>query len=775
MKFINNFLSVCWNQFLLLESLIHRTAKAVGRKSRSLEKGNRWIRPHEFKNYVKITAWITSTSHMRANYNILIERITKLINASGFTWTFAYLKEVSRLTTRALAGTPDFSSSFVGRDKYGLPTVIPGYIREVLRSFIDKTMTSQVGRRIVIATLSILSIYRTFPTTVLPSLVTVMEPFSGITKLLPKEEMKAALISMGHNGKYPRLCLGNFKPLLSQKAGPNGTFATWSAGIDAIAFISTKQNRAKILPLVQWMLIQRAYGWAAYFIFLILAFGWILLILQHSRICRHLVLGKLGVVYNQAGKARVVAATNWWYQSAFAGLHESIFQLLKGISQDGTHDQETCFNKFLTRSDFRENLTGFDLSAATDRLPIDLQIQILNELGLPGDLWRELLDISWLYIANEDTTIVNPDADTEDPEGLLQSKLHTRPDGTFFQTHISPKGTRLAIRYEVGQPMGALSSWAMLALSHHVIARIAFIKVQQRPSLGNYCILGDDIVINHDRAAGEYLKIMADLGLKISLGKSIVSKRFTEFAKKLKGFGLDITPLGAGIILSASRSAYYLPALVLKAIDVFCLSPERVLELIRNLPGGLFNKRTAQETCRTTLLMTFANNTWYREISLINVRTLKRYTDFFSADIALFPDALWVSLRNLANREFERQKDAAHMVLANFISEALTLFATRGLAMRLLELLMKPFNPGFWIYLLDAFRLPHKIDQLEQELTDGLKAIPIENGWDRAKFLFSKETRASVVDIANLKDEKAKLVSKFYLKLYKSISYKIYL
>jgi len=775
MKFIKHVLSVCWNQFLLLESLIHRTAKAVGRKSRSLEKGNRWIRQHEFKNYVKITAWITSTTHMRANYNILVERIAKLIKASGFTWTFAYLKEVNRLTTRALAGTPDFTSSFVGRDKYGLPTIIPGYVREVLRSFIDKTMRSQVARRVIIATLSILGIFRTFPTTVQPSLVTVQEPFTGTTKLLPVEEMKAALKSMGHKDAYPRLSLGNFKPLISKKAGPNGTFATWSAGIDAIAFISSRENRSKILPLVQWMLIQRAYGWVFYFLFLIFAFGWILLIIQHFKFCRPLWLGKLGVVYNQAGKARVVAATNWWYQSAFAGLHESIFRLLKGISQDGTHDQEACFNKLLTRSDFRENLTGYDLSAATDRLPIDLQNQILNELGLPGDLWRELLDISWLYVCNDITRCVNKEADTLDPYGLFETELHTLPNGEIYQSYIEPKGTRLAIRYEVGQPMGALSSWAMLALSHHVIARIAFIKSSQKPITGNYCVLGDDIVINNDKAAQEYLKLMEELGLKISLGKSVISKRFTEFAKKLRGFGLDITPLGAGIILSASRSAYYLPALVLKAIDVFCLSPERVLELIRNLPGGLFNKRTAQEICRTTLLMTFANNSWYREISLINVRTLKRYTDFFSADIAKFPDALWFSLRSLMNRELERQRDAAHVALTNFISEALSLFATRGLAMRLLELLLKPFNPGFWIYLLDAFSVPAKLDQLEQELQDGLKAIPIENGWDRAKFLFSKESRANVLDIGALKDKEAKLVSKFYLKLYKSISYKIYL
>lgn len=53
---MQNIVSGFWNSFLLLESIITRTAKAVARKSRSLEKGNRWIRQHEFKNFVKITA-----------------------------------------------------------------------------------------------------------------------------------------------------------------------------------------------------------------------------------------------------------------------------------------------------------------------------------------------------------------------------------------------------------------------------------------------------------------------------------------------------------------------------------------------------------------------------------------------------------------------------------------------------------------------------------------------------------------------------------------------
>jgi hypothetical protein len=58
---------------------------------------------------------------------------------------------------------------------------------------------------------------------------------------------------------------------------------------------------------------------------------------------------------------------------------------------DGTFDQLTPFRNLLSRCE-GETFFGFDLSAATDRLPIDFQDQILNLIGfkLP---WKSLLDI----------------------------------------------------------------------------------------------------------------------------------------------------------------------------------------------------------------------------------------------------------------------------------------------------------------------------------------------------------------------------------------------
>lgn len=70
----------------------------------------------------------------------------------------------------------------------------------------------------------------------------------------------------------------------------------------------------------------------------------------------------------------------------------------------------------------------------------------------------------------------------------------------------------------------------MLALTHHVIVKYASIKIGVR-DFKDYCVLGDDIVIANDAVAQEYINLMDSLGLSINLTKSVISTRFTEFAK----------------------------------------------------------------------------------------------------------------------------------------------------------------------------------------------------------------------------------------------------
>lgn len=79
--------------------------------------------------------------------------------------------------------------------------------------------------------------------------------------------------------------------------------------------------------------------------------------------------------------------------------------------------------------------------------------------------------------------------------------------------------------------MGAYSSFAMLALTHHVLVRVS----AQRAGIvhfQDYCILGDDVVIRNSAVADEYYNLMKALGVSINLSKSVNSFEFAEFAKR---------------------------------------------------------------------------------------------------------------------------------------------------------------------------------------------------------------------------------------------------
>jgi hypothetical protein len=134
------------------------------------------------------------------------------------------------------------------------------------------------------------------------------------------------------------------------------------------------------------------------------------------------------------------------------------------------------------------------------------------------------------------------------------------------------------ITYSVGQPMGAYSSWAMLALTHHVIVQ----SCSTTPTL-KYAILGDDVVVS-DALQQEYLTRMKILGVNISLPKSLISTRFIEFAKKtidIKNLD-DYSPLGAGLIMACIRFKVFSPNLISLVYSKQLITLPDVLNLLKS-------------------------------------------------------------------------------------------------------------------------------------------------------------------------------------------------
>lgn len=104
---------------------------------------------------------------------------------------------------------------------------------------------------------------------------------------------------------------------------------------------------------------------------------------------------------------------------------------------------------------------------------------------------------------------------------------------------------RYKLRYAVGQPMGAYSSWALLALTHHFIVQFAAYKAGYRGWFTKYAILGDDVVIGDAKVAKAYLEVMRTLGVGIGLHKSLLSGSGSalEFAKRTIFKGVDVSPV----------------------------------------------------------------------------------------------------------------------------------------------------------------------------------------------------------------------------------------
>jgi len=152
---------------------------------------------------------------------------------------------------------------------------------------------------------------------------------------------------------------------------------------------------------------------------------------------------------------------------------------------------------------------------------------------------------------------------------LLVGREYKVPSGNQL-LGLSLKGDiPKSVLYAVGQPMGALSSWAMLAITHHFIVHYcAWITstVRRGQAFLDYAVLGDDIVIWNKAVADKYLEILDQLGVSVGLAKSIISEKGTglEFAKRTIVEGVDVSPISFLEQSSAHRSLAMLREFALK-------------------------------------------------------------------------------------------------------------------------------------------------------------------------------------------------------------------
>lgn len=233
----------------------------------------------------------------------------------------------------------------------------------------------------------------------------------------------------------------------------------------------------------------------------------------------HLV-GKLGFKEEPAGKVRVFAMADAWTQWVLEPFHEFLFDILRQIPMDGTFDQ---LKPVVTKVATAKAAYSLDLSAATDRLPMTVQVALFSAL-----VGREFAT-QWMR--------------------LLVGRAYSAFSNKY---QISA-----SLHYAVGQPMGALSSWASLALTHHFLVQVAAWEAGVVPVgtwFTEYAVLGDDLVIFEARVKVKYLKVVDALGVECGIAKSLLSPKGTaiEFAKRTFWKGQDISPVPLLEFISAN-------------------------------------------------------------------------------------------------------------------------------------------------------------------------------------------------------------------------------
>jgi hypothetical protein len=157
----------------------------------------------------------------------------------------------------------------------------------------------------------------------------------------------------------------------------------------------------------------------------------------------NMTLGRLATKFEAAGKVRVFALVDWWTQTALRPLHDYLFGILRTLPSDATFDQEGAIQSFTNEG--HRHYYCYDLKSATDLIPREIYSEVMKP-----HLGEEMTDL-WLRLLS-------------DRDFLLPRSAWINGDS------ISPVPLRAdLVRYGRGQPMGALSSWAGLALVHHFL------------------------------------------------------------------------------------------------------------------------------------------------------------------------------------------------------------------------------------------------------------------------------------------------------------------
>ena len=147
-------------------------------------------------------------------------------------------------------------------------------------------------------------------------------------------------------------------------------------------------------------------------------------------------LMRLALKVEPAGKNRVFTIVDSFTQRLCLPLHEWVCDVLRRIPMDETFDQLRPARKVKGM-----HIWSFDLTSATDRMPIGMSVSVLEAL------FGSEFALSWMLLMQRP---------------LSSGKMRWSGRSPMWPLHFAR-----------GTPLGALSAWPVFALMHHLLVQFA--------------------------------------------------------------------------------------------------------------------------------------------------------------------------------------------------------------------------------------------------------------------------------------------------------------
>lgn len=212
-------------------------------------------------------------------------------------------------------------------------------------------------------------------------------------------------------------------------------------------------------------------------------------------------VGHIGLIQERGCKLRAVANPLRVIQIALSRLKNMLEMAAQSLPWDCTFDQEKGIRWAQEKLQSGETLLAFDLSNASDTIPLRDQIDLLSYVGHEIDDWEFWASLKLFYLVSRSKWVTF--------NGL------TRND--FLQ-------------WSKGQGLGIGCSFGAFAQAHGHRLNL----LQQRFGFANeFVVLGDDVIVTSKISHAYQSMVTSGWGCDISATKTITSAVLTEFASRV--------------------------------------------------------------------------------------------------------------------------------------------------------------------------------------------------------------------------------------------------